>query len=110
MDELPEFSRNVLESLRQPLEDRYVTIARASKSVRFPSKFMLVCAMNPCPCGFYTDIKKECHCTPSQIQKYMSKISGPLLDRIDLHLEVPSLPSSDLLANTHAETSLKISY
>jgi len=108
MDELPEFNRNVLESLRQPLEDCYVTIARASKSVRFPSKFMLVCAMNPCPCGYYTDIKKECHCTPSQIQKYMSKISGPLLDRIDLHLEVPSLPSTDLLTNTPAETSQKI--
>jgi len=108
MDELPEFNHNVLESLRQPLEDCCVTIARASKSVRFPSKFMLVCAMNPCPCGFYTDIKKECRCSPSQIQRYMSKISGPLLDRIDLHLEVPSLPSSDLLANTKAETSKEI--
>ena len=108
MDELPEFNRNVLESLRQPLEDCYVTIARASKSVRFPSKFMLVCAMNPCPCGYYTDAKKECHCTPSQIQRYMSKISGPLLDRIDLHLEVPSLPSTDLLTNKPAETSQKI--
>jgi len=108
MDELPEFNRNVLESLRQPLEDRCVTIARVSKSVRFPSKFMLVCAMNPCPCGYYTDIKKECHCSPSQIQRYMSKISGPLLDRIDLHLEVPSLPSSDLLSHAQIETSKRI--
>ena len=108
MDELPEFNRNVLESLRQPLEDCCVTIARASKSVHFPSKFMLVCAMNPCPCGYYTDAKKECHCSPTQIQRYMSKISGPLLDRIDLHLEVPSLPSSDLLSHTQIETSKKI--
>jgi magnesium chelatase family protein len=108
LDELPEFNRNVLESLRQPLEDQYVTIVRAAKSVRFPSKFILICAMNPCPCGFFTDPKKECHCTPNQIQKYLSKISGPLLDRIDLHLEVPSLPSADLLTNAQSETSRKI--
>jgi magnesium chelatase family protein len=108
MDELPEFNRNVLESLRQPLEDFCVTIARASKSVRFPSKFMLVCAMNPCPCGFYTDPKRECHCTPIQIQRYLSKISGPLLDRIDLHLEVPSLPSCDLIKHAPSENSLTI--
>ncbi len=108
LDELPEFNRNVLESLRQPLEDHCVTISRAMRSVRFPSKFMLVCAMNPCPCGFFTDPKKECHCTPSQIQRYMSKISGPLLDRIDLHLEVPALPSDDLLSNAQAEESRNI--
>jgi len=108
LDELPEFNRNVLESLRQPLEDHCVTISRAIRSTRFPSKFMLVCAMNPCPCGFFTDAKKECHCTPNQIQRYMSKISGPLLDRIDLHLEVPALPSEDLLTNTQAETSQAI--
>jgi magnesium chelatase family protein len=108
LDELPEFNRNVLESLRQPLEDHCVTIARAAKSARFPSKFMLVCAMNPCPCGFLTDAKKECRCTSHQIQRYMSKISGPLLDRIDLHLEVPALPSADLLTNIHSETSQTI--
>ena len=105
LDELPEFNRNVLESLRQPLEDHCVTIARASRSTWFPSQFMLVCAMNPCPCGFYTDPKKECQCTPHQIQRYLAKISGPLLDRIDLHLEVPALPSNDLMTNARAETS-----
>ncbi|MCK4881423.1 MAG: YifB family Mg chelatase-like AAA ATPase, partial [Candidatus Omnitrophica bacterium] len=105
LDELPEFNRNVLESLRQPLEDYYVTISRAIRTVRFPSKFMLICAMNPCPCGFFTDQKKECHCTPIQIQRYMSKISGPLLDRIDLHLEVPALSSTELLSNTQSENS-----
>jgi len=89
MDELPEFHRNVLESLRQPLEDGHVTVSRVNHSIRFPSEFMLVCAMNPCPCGFLTDPKKECHCTPPRIQKYLSKISGPLLDRIDIHIEVP---------------------
>ncbi|MBN1868950.1 MAG: ATP-binding protein, partial [Candidatus Omnitrophica bacterium] len=108
LDELPEFNRNVLESLRQPLEDYHVTISRAIRSIRFPSKFMLVCAMNPCPCGFFTDHKKECHCTPNQIQKYLSKISGPLLDRIDLHLEVPALSSTELLNNAQAENSANI--
>ncbi len=108
LDELPEFNRNVLESLRQPLEDHCVTISRAIRSARFPSKFMLICAMNPCPCGFYTDTKRECHCTPHQIQRYMSKISGPLLDRIDLHLEVPALPSIDLLASIQSEGSQSI--
>ena len=108
LDELPEFNRNVLESLRQPLEDHCVMISRAARSTRFPTKFMLVCAMNPCPCGFFTDPKKECQCTPQQIQRYMSKISGPLLDRIDLHLDVPSLPSRDLLTNTSAESSKDI--
>ena len=98
LDELPEFNRNVLESLRQPLEDNCVTISRALKTLCFPSKFMLVASMNPCPCGYYTDPKKECHCTPYQIQKYMSRISGPLLDRIDIHLEVPALKSSELLS------------
>ena len=108
LDELPEFSRNVLESLRQPLEDNYVTIARANRTLSFPSKFMLVAAMNPCPCGFFTDAKKECHCTPNQIQKYMSKISGPLLDRIDIHLEVPALRTTELLSFTKSELSSEI--
>ncbi|MEK7250701.1 MAG: YifB family Mg chelatase-like AAA ATPase, partial [Bacteroidota bacterium] len=83
LDELPEFARNVLEVLRQPLEDGHVTISRSKLSVDFPANFMLVCAMNPCPCGFYTDPNKECTCNPQMIQKYMAKISGPLLDRID---------------------------
>ncbi|MFA5089185.1 MAG: ATP-binding protein, partial [Candidatus Omnitrophota bacterium] len=100
LDELPEFNRNVLEALRQPLEDSYVTVSRASKSMRFPAKFMLIASMNPCPCGYYTDPKKECHCTPNQIQRYLAKISGPLLDRIDIHLEVPSLKSFELLASS----------
>jgi len=108
LDELPEFNRNVLEALRQPLEDHYVHVARAYKSIKFPAKFMLVCAMNPCPCGWYTDPKKECHCSPQKIQKYLSKISGPLLDRIDIHLEVPSLKSSDLLSSTPSESSCVI--
>ncbi len=108
LDELPEFNRNVLEALRQPLEDNYVTVSRAARTIRFPSKFMLACAMNPCPCGWYTDPKKECHCTPQKIQKYLSKISGPLLDRIDIHLEVPSLKYKDLVTNTHQESSVDI--
>ncbi|MDP8264189.1 MAG: YifB family Mg chelatase-like AAA ATPase [Candidatus Aceula lacicola] len=108
LDELPEFNRNVLEALRQPLEDHCVYISRAHKSVKFPSKFMLVCAMNPCPCGWYTDPKKECHCTPQKIQKYLSKVSGPLLDRIDIHLEVPSLKSQDLFSEKSKETSSDI--
>ena len=108
LDELPEFNRRTIESLRQPLEDHYVTVSRASKTLRFPSKFMLVCSMNPCPCGWYTDPKKECHCSPAQIQKYMTKISGPLLDRIDIHLEVPALKSTELLYNVETESSKDI--
>ncbi|PIW63631.1 MAG: magnesium chelatase, partial [Candidatus Omnitrophica bacterium CG12_big_fil_rev_8_21_14_0_65_50_5] len=98
LDELPEFQRDVLESLRQPLEDHFVTVTRAARSTKFPSKFMLVCTMNPCPCGFLTEPKKECHCSTQQVERYKSRISGPLLDRIDIHLEVPSLPSDDLLS------------
>lgn len=110
LDELPEFSRHVLESLRQPLEDRHVTVARAAKTIRYPAKFMLIGAMNPCPCGWAWDkgSKKQCHCSPAQIQKYLSKISGPLLDRIDIHLEVPSLPSRELLAPGKNESSADI--
>ncbi|MDO8602817.1 MAG: YifB family Mg chelatase-like AAA ATPase [Candidatus Omnitrophota bacterium] len=105
MDELPEFHRNVLEGLRQPLEDGHVTVSRINSVVRFPSKFMLVCAMNPCPCGYLTDPKKECHCTPNQIQKYLSKVSGPLLDRIDIHIEVPSVKYKDLADENSGEKS-----
>jgi magnesium chelatase family protein len=108
LDELPEFHRDVLEVLRQPLEDGSVTIARAHKSLTFPSRFMLVSAMNPCPCGFFTDPKKECRCTPNKIQQYLSKISGPLLDRIDLHIEVASLNYQQLSSNVNAETSEQI--
>lgn len=91
MDEFPEFPRNVLEALRQPLEDGVVTVARASGSFTFPAKFTLVAAQNPCPCGFYGDASRKCQCLPAQIFKYQKKVSGPLLDRIDLHVEVPRL-------------------
>src|SRR6266851_2731093 len=91
LDELPEFERNVLEVMRQPLEDGAVTISRAATSVTFPARFMLAAAMNPCPCGFFGDSPRECHCSPPQIQRYVSKISGPLIDRIDIHIEVPAL-------------------
>jgi len=108
MDEVPEFHRNVLEGLRQPLEDGYVIVSRVNGSIKFPSKFMLVCAMNPCPCGFLTDPKKECHCTPPRIQKYLSKISGPLLDRIDIHIEVPPVRYKELSDDTPGEKSESI--
>ena len=96
LDELPEFSRSALEVLRQPMEDGFVTISRAAGSARFPSRFMLVAAMNPCPCGYYGDPNHACRCTRTQLQNYRSKISGPLLDRIDLHVEVPAVPLADL--------------
>lgn len=96
LDELPEFPRSVLEVLRQPLEDGRVTIARAAQAVTYPSRFMLAAAMNPCPCGFLNDPTRECHCTPPQIQKYASRVSGPLLDRIDIHLDVPAVKYQDL--------------
>ncbi len=96
LDELPEFNRKSLESLRQPLEEGRVTISRAAHSTTFPADFVLIAAMNPCPCGFLGDPKKPCKCAPIQIEKYMSRISGPLLDRIDLHIEVPPVPFEDL--------------
>jgi len=96
LDELPEFRKNVLEVLRQPMEDGLVTISRANSTVTYPASFMLVAAMNPCPCGFLGDHKRECTCSFLQIQRYRSKISGPLMDRIDIHLEVPSVPYKDL--------------
>jgi magnesium chelatase family protein len=96
LDELPEFRKNVLEVLRQPMEDGHVTISRANASVTYPSAFMLVAAMNPCPCGFLGDPKRECTCALIHVQRYRSKISGPLLDRMDIHLEVPSVPYRDL--------------
>ncbi|HHT9105643.1 MAG TPA: YifB family Mg chelatase-like AAA ATPase [Candidatus Wujingus californicus] len=105
LDELPEFDRKTLEVLRQPLETGSVTISRAATSVTYPANFMLVCAMNPCPCGFYTDKQRECHCTPHQIQNYMSKVSGPLLDRIDIHIEVPAVRYSELTKNREVQPS-----
>jgi len=105
LDELPEFNRDVLEALRQPLEDRHVTIARASKTLRFPAQFILLAAMNPCPCGWLTDPKKNCHCTPALIQRYMNKISGPLLDRIDIHLNVPIPKTHELMSEVAGESS-----
>ena len=108
LDELPEFQRNVLEVLRQPLEDGNVTIARAAVSVTFPSRFMLAAAMNPCPCGYFGDPTRECHCTPPLIQRYVSKISGPLLDRIDIHIEVPAVKYKELRAPSSAEDSATV--
>ncbi|MBU0651217.1 YifB family Mg chelatase-like AAA ATPase [bacterium] len=108
LDEFPEFNRSVLEVLRQPLEDNVVTISRAAGSITFPANFILIAAMNPCPCGFLTDEKKQCKCTSTQIQKYLSKISGPLLDRIDIHIEVPAVKYKDITAKTEEEFSVKV--
>ena len=108
LDELPEFRRNVLEVLRQPLEDGDVTVARAAATVTFPCRFMLVAAMNPCPCGYFTDTQRECRCSHVQIQRYRSKISGPLLDRIDIHIEVPSVRYHELTSLQSGEPSASI--
>ena len=108
LDELPEFNRKTLEVLRQPLETDEITISRAMSSVMFPAEIMLVGAMNPCPCGFNGDPRKECHCTPRQIQNYISRISGPLLDRIDIHVEVPNVQYKDLTSNSTCESSEEI--
>ena len=105
LDELPEFHRNVLEVLRQPLEDGHVTISRAAATLDFPSKFMLVAAMNPCPCGYAGDPKRECRCSSQKIQAYRNRISGPLLDRIDLHIEVPPVPYHQLSTLKRGEPS-----
>jgi len=105
LDELPEFKKNVLEVLRQPLEDYKVTVSRSKLSLEFPANFMLAAAMNPCPCGYYTDANKECTCAPPSIQRYMAKISGPLLDRIDIHIEVPAVKYKELAAKEKSETS-----
>ena len=108
LDEFPEFPRDVLEMLRQPLEDGAVTIARSAMTVCFPSRFMLVAAMNPCACGFYGDSTRECRCTPAMIQRYLGKISGPLLDRIDIHVEVPAVPYKELRGEAASESSDQI--
>lgn len=108
LDELPEFARHVLEVLRQPVEDERVTISRAAMSLTFPASFMLVAAMNPCPCGYYNDPTRVCQCTPPMIQRYVSRISGPLLDRIDIHIDVPAVKVADLKSRAQGESSSDI--
>ncbi len=109
LDELPEFPRNVLEVMRQPLEDGNVTIARASMSLTFPARFMLAAAMNPCPCGYHGSGQRECQCSPTMIQRYVSKISGPLMDRIDIHIDVPAVNYKELRGpDSKAESSAQI--
>ncbi len=108
LDELPEFKKNVLEVLRQPMEDGYVTIARALTSITYPARFMLVAAMNPCPCGYFSDPNHECTCTYTRIYRYRSKVSGPLMDRIDIHVDVPAVRYKDLASEHNAETSADI--
>ncbi len=108
LDEFPEFQRHVLEALRQPMEDGFVTISRAQCTLRFPAQFSLIAARNPCPCGYATDLSHECTCTPSEAQRYSRKISGPLLDRIDLHFEVPKVDPNELLNRKPGEPSIKV--
>ncbi len=108
LDEMPELSRSVLEVLRQPLEDRKISISRAKYSVEYPCSFMLVASMNPCPCGYYGDPTHSCACTPGQIQRYMNKISGPLLDRIDIHCEIQAVPFAQLSQMQPGEPSATI--
>jgi len=108
LDELPEFKKHVLEVLRQPMEDGFVTIARAVTSITYPARFMLVAAMNPCPCGYFSDPNHECTCTHTRIHRYRSKISGPLLDRMDIHVDVPAVRYKDLASMDTTETSATI--
>jgi magnesium chelatase family protein len=108
LDELPEFKRSALEVMRQPLEDGRVTISRAAGSLTFPAEFMLVSAMNPCPCGYFGDLKRECRCGPLQVQRYRQRVSGPLLDRIDLHIEVPAVEYQDVSSERVEESSSSV--
>jgi magnesium chelatase family protein len=108
LDELPEYKKHVLEVMRQPLEDRHVTISRANSSITYPAAFMLIAAMNPCPCGYHSDPKHDCRCAPGEIRRYRSKISGPLLDRMDLHIEVPAVSYQDLVEISKSESSRTI--
>lgn len=108
LDELPEFNQNTLEVLRGPLEDNFVTISRLNASITYPCNFMFVASMNPCPCGYYGSSEKECSCKPEQIKKYINKISGPLLDRIDIHIEVNSVKYNKLNSNEKIENSQAI--
>jgi magnesium chelatase family protein len=108
LDEIPEFKKNVLEVLRQPMEEGYVTITRANSSVTYPANFMLVAAMNPCPCGYFGSTKRDCHCSYTQIQRYRTKVSGPLMDRIDIHMDVPSVEYKELSTKEQGKTSAEI--
>lgn len=108
LDEILEFKRHVLEGLRQPLEEGAVTVTRASASIRYPARFMLVAAMNPCPCGYYGDRTRECRCTPNQVRRYRARLSGPLLDRLDIHLDVPPVPVHELGGESGQESSAAI--
>jgi magnesium chelatase family protein len=108
LDELPEFRRDVLEALRQPLEDRVITVARIHSTAVFPAAFMLVAAMNPCPCGYRGDEHRECVCTPGQVRRYLTRVSGPLLDRVDLHVDVPRVTPVDVASAQAAEASESI--
>ncbi|MBA4254098.1 MAG: hypothetical protein C0441_09235, partial [Comamonadaceae bacterium] len=108
LDELPEFPRAALEALREPLESGQIRISRAARQTDFPARFQLVAAMNPCPCGYLGASHRACRCTPDQVQRYQGKLSGPLLDRIDLHVEVPLLPPGQLLDSAAAETSAAV--
>ncbi|MEW6050785.1 MAG: YifB family Mg chelatase-like AAA ATPase [Candidatus Zixiibacteriota bacterium] len=108
LDEMPEFKKDILEMLRQPMEDKQVTISRASTALTYPASFMLVAAMNPCPCGYYGDPQHECHCSSGEIQRYMSRVSGPLLDRIDIHITVPSVKFKELSSEAKGENSSEI--
>ncbi|MEI6155372.1 MAG: YifB family Mg chelatase-like AAA ATPase, partial [Deltaproteobacteria bacterium] len=108
LDEFPEFKRNVLDSLRQPLEDGYVTISRVTHTITFPARFMLIAAMNPCPCGYWGNSRRACSCSGTQIRKYRSRVSGPLLDRMDIHIEVPPVTVRELSIEREEESSGKI--
>ena len=108
LDELPEFNKSTLEVLRGPLEDRFISISRVNAALTYPCNFMFIASMNPCPCGYYGSKEKECTCTDEQIKRYMGKISGPLLDRIDIHLEVSSVKYDKLKLKDNAETSEEI--
>lgn len=107
-DELPEFNKSTLELLRQPLEDRRITISRAKYTIEYPCSFMFVASMNPCPCGYYNDPTHKCVCTPGQIQRYLNKISGPLLDRIDIQIEITPVPFNAISRSTQGESSASI--
>lgn len=108
LDELPEFPRAALEALREPLESGTITISRAARRSEFPARFQMIGAMNPCPCGFLGSTQKPCRCTPDQVARYQGKLSGPLVDRIDLHIEVPALPGDELLQGTPGESTESI--
>lgn len=108
MDELPEFPRTALEALREPLETGHITIARAARRAEFPARFQMIAAMNPCPCGYRGSPQRACRCTPDQVARYQARLSGPLLDRIDLHVEVPALPPQDLLGTPPGEPSAAV--